>query len=63
MRTENAFAKLMQRKRAAKVAQEGAKMIKNIRSGRSVGDRDAVRGQSMEQVGGMTAAGGGGGRR
>ena len=36
-RTENAFAKLMQRKRAAEVAQEGAKNANNIRSGKQVG--------------------------
>ena len=62
-RTENAFAKPMQQKRAAEVAQERAKDPKNIRSGKPVGSPGAIGMQSVEQVGGMTAAGGGGGRR
>ena len=47
MRTENAFAKLMQLKRAAEVAQEGAKRTKNIRSGKPVGSPWAIQGRSV----------------
>ena len=57
MRTENAFAKLMQRKRTAEVAQEGAKKSKNIRSGRSMGSPWAARGAGRWNDGGWRRRG------
>ena len=51
----------MQRKRAAEVGQEGQQHQVGQARGQSVGDPGAVGGRSVEQIGGITEAGGGGG--
>ena len=58
-----AHAAKKSRRSRPRTRQEGEKHQVGQFHGRSVGDPWAIGGQSMEQVGGMTAAGGGGGRR